>query len=83
MQFYDKRKKGRAFEVNQLRDVMDILSGSSIATRTGLMQDSDAEAAFVQQDDGALDGAQEPAVTERNLESALEPAESNAPESDA
>jgi hypothetical protein len=36
---YDERTKARTFEVNQLRDVTDILSGSSIAARTGLMQD--------------------------------------------
>jgi len=44
-QFYDKRKTSRTFEVSQLKDVMDVLSGSSVAARTGLMQDSD-EAAF-------------------------------------
>jgi len=38
LKFYDKRKKGRSFEVEQLRDVMDILSGSSMSTRTGLVQ---------------------------------------------
>jgi len=38
---FDKRTKARSFEVSQLRDVMDILSGSSIAARTGLMQDDD------------------------------------------
>lgn len=36
---YDSRKKGRAFEVSQLRDVVDILSGSSIAARVGLAQE--------------------------------------------
>lgn len=37
LQFYEKRVKARSFEVSQLRDVMDILSGSSIAARTGLL----------------------------------------------
>jgi len=41
---YDKREKGRAFEVSQLRDVQDILAGSSIAARTGLMQDDNDDA---------------------------------------
>merc|ERR1719263_2008896 len=44
---YDKRLKARDFEVSQLRDVFDILSGSSIAARTGLApedeQDSQAD----------------------------------------
>lgn len=31
---FDSRVKARSFEVSQLRDVMDILSGSTIATRT-------------------------------------------------
>jgi len=39
---FDKRKKARTFEVSQLRDVMDILSGSSIASRTGLMQEDES-----------------------------------------
>jgi len=36
---FDKRKKGRAFEVNQLRDVKDIFAGSSTASRTGFIQE--------------------------------------------
>lgn len=39
---YRNRTNGRNFEVAQLRDVMDIVSGSSIAARTGLMQAGDA-----------------------------------------
>jgi len=39
LRFFDKRKTSRSFEVSQLRDVMDILSGSSIAARTMLTQD--------------------------------------------
>lgn len=35
---HDAREKARAFEVSQLRDVIDILSGSSEAVRTGLLQ---------------------------------------------
>jgi len=38
---YDKRTKDRNFEIAQIRDVFDILSGSSVAARTGLVQDSD------------------------------------------
>jgi chromosome segregation ATPase len=38
LEFFDKRKKDRSFEVDQLNDVMDILSGSSIAARTGFLQ---------------------------------------------
>jgi hypothetical protein len=37
---YDQRLKGRSFEVEQLRDVMDVLSGSSIAARTGFLDES-------------------------------------------
>jgi hypothetical protein len=37
LQFYNRRVKARSFEVAQLRDVMDIVSGSSIAARTGLL----------------------------------------------
>jgi len=43
MQFYDKRVKARSFEVTQLKDVMDILSGSGIAPRLGLMDESAAD----------------------------------------
>mmetsp|Transcript_43404 Transcript_43404/g.77907 ORF Transcript_43404/g.77907 Transcript_43404/m.77907 type:complete len:700 (-) Transcript_43404:34-2133(-) len=32
---YEERKKARFFEVEQLRDVQDILAGSSLAVRTG------------------------------------------------
>merc|ERR1719359_1536685 len=35
---HDAREKARSFEVAQLRNVMDILSGSQIAARTGLAQ---------------------------------------------
>lgn len=38
LKFYNKRTKARNFEVSQLRDVMDVVSGSSISARTGLMQ---------------------------------------------
>jgi len=41
LHFYDKRNKARSFEVSQLRDVMDILSGSALAARTGLVQVDD------------------------------------------
>lgn len=41
LKFYDKRTKDRNFEIAQIRDVFDILSGSSVAARTGLVQDSD------------------------------------------
>lgn len=44
LKFYEKRKKARTFEVSQLRDVMDILSGSSISARTGFMQETDEAA---------------------------------------
>jgi len=40
MKNYDQRLKGRSFEVEQLRDVMDVLSGSSIAARTGFLDES-------------------------------------------
>jgi len=39
-QHFDRREKARSFQVSQLRDVMDILSGAGIAARTGLMQES-------------------------------------------
>merc|ERR1719326_1967911 len=38
IQNHDEREKARSFEVSQLRDVNDILSGSQIAARTGLVQ---------------------------------------------
>jgi len=52
VKFYDKRTKARSFEVSQLRDVMDILSGSSINARTGFVQDQD-EAADAQEEESA------------------------------
>jgi len=39
LQNFDKRVDTRNFEVSQLRDVVDILSGSSIAARTGLLEE--------------------------------------------
>jgi len=38
---YDKRTKDRTFEIAQIRDVFDILSGSAVAARTGLAQFTD------------------------------------------
>lgn len=38
VQHFDQRVKARRFEMDQLHDVYDILSGSEIAARTGLMQ---------------------------------------------
>lgn len=35
---YEKRTKARSFEISQLRDVFDILSGSSVASRTGFLE---------------------------------------------
>eukprot|EP00419_Tripos_fusus_P021898 CAMPEP_0172720522 /NCGR_PEP_ID=MMETSP1074-20121228/77076_1 /TAXON_ID=2916 /ORGANISM="Ceratium fusus, Strain PA161109" /LENGTH=709 /DNA_ID=CAMNT_0013546051 /DNA_START=154 /DNA_END=2283 /DNA_ORIENTATION=- len=35
---FEARTKARNFEVSQLRDVMDIVSGSSVAVRTGLLE---------------------------------------------
>jgi len=40
LEHFGARKKVRSFEVSQLRDVMDILSGSSIAARTGFLQEA-------------------------------------------
>lgn len=41
---YDARKKARAFEMSQLKDVLDILHGSSgTGQRTGLLEESNAE----------------------------------------
>merc|ERR1740121_1773740 len=40
LKFYDQRQKNRAFEISQLRDVKDVLSGSSVAVRTGLVEES-------------------------------------------
>jgi len=36
------RTKARDFEIAQLRDVIDIISGSSIAARTGLLEEDDS-----------------------------------------
>lgn len=41
LKFYEKRTKDRNFEIAQIRDVFDILSGSSVAARTGLVQGTD------------------------------------------
>lgn len=38
LEHFDQRVKDRNFEVSQLRDVLDILSGSSIASRTGFLE---------------------------------------------
>lgn len=49
---FDTRTKARTFEVAQLKDVMDILSGSKIAARTGFLQEDaidPAEAALIAQ----------------------------------
>jgi len=58
LKFFDKRTKGRDFEVSQLRDVMDVLSGSSISTRTGLVQQDEA-LAFGSEDGGETDSTVE------------------------
>jgi len=52
---YGKRKEARTFEVSQLKDVMDILSGSSIAARTGLFQEASDDSAMSSASDS--DGA--------------------------
>lgn len=49
LQFYDQRTKARRDQVDQLRDAFDILSGSSVAVRTGLMQEVAAVMAAGQQ----------------------------------
>lgn len=41
---FGKRTKAREFEIAQLKDVMDILSGSSEAVRTGLVEEPDDDA---------------------------------------
>jgi len=41
LKFYEQRTKDRNFEIAQIRDVFDILSGSSVAARTGLVQGTD------------------------------------------
>merc|ERR1719310_1805924 len=43
---YDKREKARKFEIDQLRDAFEILSGSQIAARTAFLS---AERSFVNQ----------------------------------
>jgi len=43
MKNFEARTKARTFEVTQLRDVMDILSGSSVASRTGFLEQPDAQ----------------------------------------
>eukprot|EP00747_Dinoflagellata_sp_TGD_P188226 gnl/TRDRNA2_/TRDRNA2_46892_c0_seq1.p1 gnl/TRDRNA2_/TRDRNA2_46892_c0~~gnl/TRDRNA2_/TRDRNA2_46892_c0_seq1.p1 ORF type:complete len:704 (+),score=249.67 gnl/TRDRNA2_/TRDRNA2_46892_c0_seq1:143-2254(+) len=43
LQNFDKRTKARNFEIAQLRDVIDILSGASSASRTGLVQQPDGQ----------------------------------------
>lgn len=54
IEFHDSRTKAREFELNQLRDVLDILAGSSVAARTGFLENpfgdaiSDSERALMQ-----------------------------------
>jgi len=43
---YEEREKGRKFEMDQLRDAYEILSGSQIAARTAFLQ---SEKSFLQQ----------------------------------
>lgn len=43
---YDKREKARKFEIDQLKDAFEILSGSQIAARTAFLS---AEKSFLQQ----------------------------------
>lgn len=38
LEHFEKRVSARNFEISQLRDVLDILSGSSIASRTGFLE---------------------------------------------
>merc|ERR1719174_1672104 len=47
LQNHKKRSEARFFEISQLRDVVDILSGSSVAARTG--DSAAASAAMIQQ----------------------------------
>jgi hypothetical protein len=69
---YDKRKEARGFEINQLKDVLDILKGASIATRTGasLAQQSavtltpDAVPAYVQSAPAIPTQAPQPSSTQ-------------------
>merc|ERR1719313_2502739 len=66
---HDAREKARSFEIAQLRDVIDILSGSQIAARTGLLQTqvtaaSDREFSAFQDMSQAIDGLESRA---RNL----------------
>jgi len=59
---FEEATKDRTFQVAQLRDVIDILSGSSIAARTGLIQqpagggDGAAAAGALQDMSRAIDG---------------------------
>merc|ERR1719506_693563 len=54
LEFHEKRAESRNFEVNQLKDVLDILSGSAIAARTGLLEkEDDDDAGDMQEDDQA------------------------------
>jgi len=41
---FEQRLKARSFEVSQLKDVIEILSGSQVAARTGLVQDDSSDA---------------------------------------
>jgi len=55
LKHFDARRKARTFEVSQLRDVMDILAGSGVAARTGLVQTDDEAVADAQADENSLD----------------------------
>eukprot|EP00429_Kryptoperidinium_foliaceum_P070308 CAMPEP_0176053934 /NCGR_PEP_ID=MMETSP0120_2-20121206/26831_1 /TAXON_ID=160619 /ORGANISM="Kryptoperidinium foliaceum, Strain CCMP 1326" /LENGTH=708 /DNA_ID=CAMNT_0017387395 /DNA_START=79 /DNA_END=2202 /DNA_ORIENTATION=- len=52
---YEKRAKARGWEKNQLRDVIDILAGSSVAVRTGLVQAAAKRGPRDHDSDAALD----------------------------
>jgi septal ring factor EnvC (AmiA/AmiB activator) len=43
LEHFDQRVKARNFEVAQMKDVMDILAGSSAAPRTGFIQQGEAQ----------------------------------------
>jgi chromosome segregation ATPase len=47
---YDQRRTARSFEISQLRDAFDILSGSQVAVRTGAFIDADAQEDALLQD---------------------------------
>jgi len=68
VQNHEQRQKARSFEISQLRDVVDILSGSSVAARTGLLQKQTGHATDTHPEDQGLAALQTMSSTINGLQ---------------